>query len=65
MRDFQDTFETRKRSFRSAFSTCMDVLLIRYNELNLNNNIFKMLSVAKDKRLDEMQNANFVPLHHY
>ena len=47
MRDFQDTFETRKRSFRSAFSTCMNVLLIRYNELNLNNNIFKMLSVAK------------------
>ena len=27
MRNFQDTFETRKRSFISAFSTCMTVPL--------------------------------------
>ena len=28
MRNFQDTFETRKRSFTSAFSICMTVPLI-------------------------------------
>ena len=28
MRNFQDTFETRKRSFISAFSICMTVPLI-------------------------------------
>ena len=32
MRNFQDTFETRKRSFISAFSICMAV------PLNLENN---------------------------
>ena len=29
MRNFQDTFETRKRSFISAFSICMTVPLIK------------------------------------
>ena len=28
MRNFNDTFETRKRSYISAFSICMTVLLI-------------------------------------
>ena len=28
MRNFQDTFETRKRSFMSAFSICMTAPLI-------------------------------------
>ena len=31
MRYFQDTFETRKRSFVSAFSICMTVPLIKVN----------------------------------
>ena len=29
MRNFQDTFETRKRSFISAFAICMTVILIK------------------------------------
>ena len=31
MRNFQDTFEIRKRSFISAFSICMTVPLGRHN----------------------------------
>ena len=31
MRNFQDTFETRKRSFISAFSICMTVPLTFIN----------------------------------
>ena len=30
MQNFQDTFETRKRSFISAFSICMTVPLIKF-----------------------------------
>ena len=30
MRNFQDTFETRKRSFISPFSICMTVSLSKY-----------------------------------
>ena len=30
MRNFQGTFETRKRSFISAFSICMITLMIKY-----------------------------------
>ena len=33
MRNFQDTFEPRKRSFISAFSICMGVPLIKVNHL--------------------------------
>ena len=33
MRNFQDTFKTRKRSFISAFSICMTVPLI-YQQLS-------------------------------
>ena len=51
MRNFQDTFKTRKRSFISAFSTCMTVPLIlvlyalltlrKYSEELLRRLIFK------------------------
>ena len=33
MRSFQDTFETRKRSFISAFSICMTVPLTKHGLL--------------------------------
>ena len=39
MRNFQDTFETRKRSFISAFSICMTVPLIGYVKDMLESNI--------------------------
>ena len=32
MRNFQDTFEMRKRSFISAFSICMTVPLISWHK---------------------------------
>ena len=35
MRNFQDTFETRKRSFISAFSICMTVPLRRNADLSV------------------------------
>ena len=35
MPNFQDTFETRKRSFISDFSICMTVPLIEYNMRNI------------------------------
>ena len=34
MRNFQDTFETRKRSFVSAFSICMTVPLIQTSKMH-------------------------------
>ena len=34
MRNFQDTFETRKRLFISAFSICMTVPLIRNKKID-------------------------------
>ena len=43
MRNFQDTFETRERSFISAFSICMTVAIPA--EL-----IFRDLSVGRDGR---------------
>ena len=41
MRNFHDTFETRKRSFISAFSICMTVPLIK-----VDINSLKLLSAA-------------------
>ena len=34
MRNFQDTFETRKRSFVSAFSICMTVPSIQTSKMH-------------------------------
>ena len=34
MRNFQDTFETRKRSFISAFSICMPIPLNSMHSVN-------------------------------
>ena len=61
MRNFQDTFETRKRPFISAFSICMTVPLIFHNKFALAKiqaainrlhhksswNIFRRLAVFK------------------
>ena len=49
MRNFQDTFETRKRSFITAFSTCITVLLI-YNILI----IFLYTSYFENRNTDEI-----------
>ena len=43
MRNFQDTFETRKRSFINAFSICMTVPLWKISILA---KLFKMLDRA-------------------
>ena len=46
MRNFRDTFETRKRSFISAFSICMTVPFItptrnfQHQKRNRNNEFF-------------------------
>ena len=37
MQNFQDTFETRKRSFISAFSICMTVPLITTMQVSRNS----------------------------
>ena len=40
MSNFQDTFETRKRSLISASSICMTVPLTKTQELNPNTGVF-------------------------
>ena len=50
MRNFQDNFETRKRSYISAFSICMTV--------PLSNNL---MIIVDDHRLDTLDKS-FVPI---
>ena len=50
MQNFQDTFETRKRSFISAFSICMTVPLTLVNYFCKNLSILKLYSIYKTKQ---------------
>ena len=47
MRNFQDTFETRKRLFISAFSICMTVPLIETRKAKLLQNFLRLLKSNK------------------
>ena len=46
MRNFQDTFETRKRSFISAFLIYMTVPLSSYEEKLLHQSLDQMYAVS-------------------
>ena len=62
MRNFQDTFETRKRSFISTFSICMTVPLKKVSAKLLSDLvIFSMFSC--DIPLDFHQSIRVVPLN--
>ena len=68
MRNFQDTFETRKRSFISAFSNCMTVPLSMIQFLNtaklalvfcISNNLLKK-SYAKFGKYINLQKKKII-----
>ena len=65
MRDFQDSFEIRKRSFISAFSICMTVrLLIDYQEQNKANAGMSEQIVKQNARIQKpfsQRNKLFTP----
>ena len=46
MQNFQDTFETRERSFVSAFSICMTVPLMLIGDLTIGAEIISFMSFA-------------------
>ena len=50
MRSFQDTFETRKRSFIGAFPICMTVPLIYFskNTSNLDLSVFSNTGIVQN-----------------
>ena len=58
MRNFQYTFETRKRSFISAFSICMTVLLMKFWKrkfnlvLSFRDNLFEDVFFTVTKRAE-------------
>ena len=52
MRNFQDTFETRKRSFISAFSICTTVPLIMTKSLGSDKN-YNHRKIRLRKGLDQ------------
>ena len=51
MRNFQDTFEARKRSFISGFSVCMNVPLMFYEQIK--TNMMYKISVKSKKLILE------------
>ena len=62
MRNFQDTFETRNRSFISAFSICMTVPLNQIRHcLTGHNQIWHYFFIKKYERkyFNDLQNQNF------
>ena len=61
MRNFQDTFETRKRSFISAFSICMTALLSRFQD-NQKNQDKKCKYIKNEKCFQHKIKSIF---HHF
>ena len=50
MQNFQDTFETRKRSFISAFSICMTAPLgLPFTKYLYDEKVFEILSLQRTK----------------
>ena len=58
MRNFQDTSETRERSFISAFSICMTVRLTNLHTLRVNNSIILRIQNAKCSEYCFYMNTN-------
>ena len=71
MRNFQDTFETRKQSFSSAFSICMIVYLSKTEAESKKALLKKSVHTENDQRMetpkvqyssDSLQESIQVPL---
>ena len=62
MRNFQDTFETRKRSFISGFSICINVPLDKGSSRIWNEVEFLYLQVSESMFLQKLIKINEIPL---